>query len=135
MVTDDERRRMAERMRGGYDVVSDVHGRFWLNGTLFGMDITARSEEQIRDGLSRLADLIEPSESVKCVAEIKVDGEKLERFIRDAVAELAGVDRETLLDVLEEMDVTVRCAGPDVERGYVESWAERIREACGEVSS
>ena len=59
-ITDDERRQVAERLRGGYDVVSDVHGRFWLNGTLFGMDITARGEEQIRDGLSRLADLIEP---------------------------------------------------------------------------
>lgn len=60
MPTDDERREVARRLRGGYDVVSDSHGRFWLNGTLFGMDITARSEEQIRDGLARLADLIEP---------------------------------------------------------------------------
>lgn len=59
-MTDEERREVAERMRGGYDVVSDGHGRFWLNGTLFGMGITARSEEQIRDGLARLADLIEP---------------------------------------------------------------------------
>ena len=60
MATDDERREVAERLRGGYDVVSDSGGRFWLNGTLFGMDITARSEEKIRDGLSRLADLIDP---------------------------------------------------------------------------
>ena len=60
MATDDERREVARRLRGGYDVVSDAHGRFWLNGTLFGMDITARSEERIRDGLARLADLIEP---------------------------------------------------------------------------
>lgn len=45
------------------------------------------------------------------------------------------VDRGALLDVLDEMDVTVRCAGPDVERGYVESWVERIREACGEAAS
>lgn len=60
MATDAERREVARRMRGGYDVVSDAHGRFWLNGTLFGMDITARSEERIRDGLARLADLINP---------------------------------------------------------------------------
>ena len=60
MATDDERRRVARVLRGGFDVVSDAYGRFWLNGTLFGVDITARSEEKIRDGLSRLADLIEP---------------------------------------------------------------------------
>ncbi len=60
MDTDGKRRHLAERMRGGYDVVSDARGRFWLNGTLFGMDITARSEERIRDGLARLADLIDP---------------------------------------------------------------------------
>lgn len=60
MATDDERRRVARILRGGYDVVSDAYGRFWLNGTLFGLNIMARSEEQIRDGLSRLADLIDP---------------------------------------------------------------------------
>lgn len=53
---------MARVLRGGFDVVSDAYGRFWLNGTLFGVDIMARSEEQIRDGLFRLADLIEPQE-------------------------------------------------------------------------
>ena len=62
MTTDDERRRVARILRGGYDVVSDAYGRFWLNGTLFGLNIMARSEERIRDGLSRLADLIEPQE-------------------------------------------------------------------------
>lgn len=41
------------------------------------------------------------------------------------------VDREALLDVLDEMDVTVRYAGPDVERDCVEAWARRIREALG----
>lgn len=66
MATDDERREVAARLRGGYDVVSDAHGRFWLNGTLFGMDITARSEERIRDGLARLADLIEPEPERTC---------------------------------------------------------------------
>ena len=62
MVSDDERRRIAKVLRGGYDVVSDDFGRFWLNGTLFGMDIMARSEEGIREGLARLADLIDPED-------------------------------------------------------------------------
>jgi hypothetical protein len=105
MATDDERREVAARLRGGYDVVSDAHGRFWLNGTLFGMDITARSEERIRDGLARLADLIEPGEpEVRCVAEVKVDGERLEKLVHDAAVELTGIDRDALLALADEMD-------------------------------
>ena len=61
MITIEERRRVARALRGGYDVVSDAGGRFWLNGTLFGLDISARSEERIRCGLRHLADLIEPA--------------------------------------------------------------------------
>lgn len=40
-------------------------------------------------------------------------------------------DRDALLGVLDEMDVTVRHAGPDVERDCVEAWASRIRAALG----
>lgn len=40
--TDKERRRLAENLRGGYDVTWNANGLFWLNGTLFGMDICAR---------------------------------------------------------------------------------------------
>lgn len=53
------RRRLAESMRA-FDAVPDGRGRFRLDGTLFGMDITARSEEALRDGMAHLAALIEP---------------------------------------------------------------------------
>ena len=53
------RRRLAEIMRA-FDAVPDGRGRFRLDGTLFGMGITARSEEALRDGMAYLADLIEP---------------------------------------------------------------------------
>lgn len=83
MKTYNERREVARRLRGGYDVVSDSHGRFWLNGTLFGMGITARSEEQIRDGLARLADLIEPSghECVpgECPLNVRHDSDRIDQ--------------------------------------------------------
>ena len=59
MVTDEERRRVAQNLRGGFDIVGDAGGRFWLNGTLFGLDISARSEERIRCGLRHLAGLID----------------------------------------------------------------------------
>lgn len=39
------------------------------------------------------------------------------------------IDRKKLMDVLDEMDLTVKCAGPDVERDIVELWADEIREA------
>lgn len=112
MATDAERREVAARLRGGYDVVSDAHGRFWLNGTLFGMDITARSEECIRDGLARLADLIDPD----CE-----DG----RY--EGVRTARPVDREALLALADEMDA---------EKNFVivGGYARRIREALGAKS-
>ena len=68
MISNEERRRVARALRGGYDVVSDVGGRFWLNGTLFGLDISARSEERIRCGLRHLADLIDPGPRAEEIA-------------------------------------------------------------------
>lgn len=60
MPTDEERRTLAKSMRA-FDVYFDMSPRCWLNGTLFGMDVSARSEECIRGGMARLADMIEPS--------------------------------------------------------------------------
>ena len=149
MATDDERREVAARLRGGYDVVSDAHGRFWLNGTLFGMDITARSEERIRDGLARLADLIEPSEpKVKCVAEVKFDGERLEQLAYDAAVELTGIDRDALLALADEMNRSRSRCDFCIKHGecdwadeticlekMMDDYASVIREALGEPAS
>ena len=44
MPTNDERRRLADNMRV-FDVVGDGRGRYWLNGTLFGMGVSARSAD------------------------------------------------------------------------------------------
>lgn len=126
MATDDERREVAARLRGGYDVVSDAHGRFWLNGTLFGMDITARSEERIRDGLARLADLIEPSghECVpgECPLNVRHDNDR--------------IDQERLLAIATTMAAdSVRSAkqGSSVSPAYILHAARNIAEACGET--
>lgn len=126
MITDDERREVAARLRGGYDVVSDAHGRFWLNGTLFGMDITARSEERIRDGLARLADLIEPSghECVpgECPLNVRHDNDR--------------IDQERLLAIATTMAAdSVRSAkqGSSVSPAYILHAARNIAEACGET--
>ena len=83
--------------------------------------------------LDRLADLVEPSESkVKCVAEVKVDGERLEKLAHDAVVELTGIDRDALLALAEECD-EMRDNGCSIGSYEVYRIARRIREACGEV--
>lgn len=66
MPTNEERRNLAQNLRGGYDVTWNSNGLFWLNGTLFGMDICARSEEKIRNGLRHLAAFIEPEPERAC---------------------------------------------------------------------
>ena len=84
----------------------------------------------------RLADLIEPSETkVRCVAEVKVDGEQLEQLVHDAAVELTGIDRDALLALAEELDglgLTGFSSGWSSGAVNVGSFARRIREACGE---
>ena len=194
MVTDDERRRVAERLRWLRD--SDLPP--WVGYTyevVMGYmpkvgESSAYHESSYKEYVARLADLIDPGaakaptssdatatrtdatatcdvsqscrDTVACdPTERGVDSiydwcrERLEgadgaedelccaimRAIEDyrhpelvTAHTVRPVDREALLDVLDEMDTTVRCAGPDIERGYVESWAERIREALGVAS-
>lgn len=98
-------------------MVSNGVGRYWLDGTLFGMEISARSEERIRFGMDRLADLIDP----------------VEKHFADAGK---MVDREALLALADEMDRWAhKCDYVDrnlVSPILVAKYAARIREACGE---
>ena len=115
---------MANALRGGYDFVGDGHGRFWLNGTLFGMDISARSEERIRIGLHSLASLIDVTPD-----------------------DASDVDREALLALADDLDTGApchecpafaECGGTEgtMDFGGIEYMcgrvtARRIREALG----
>ena len=135
MPTDDERRRVAKELRDFFpiDLVSeltdvDCHLASMVMGDKFCPSNCLECFETVCE---RLTDLIESSDAAKCVAEVKVDGEQLEKLVHDAAVELTGIDRDALLEVLDEMDITVRCAGPDVERDYVEDWANEIRKALG----
>lgn len=60
MISDDERREVAERMRGPFDVC-ECAGHTYINGTLYGMQVCAKDELTLRDGMRRLADLIDPT--------------------------------------------------------------------------
>lgn len=100
MPTDDERREVARRLRE-LDY-SD------LQESLICAYLDALGIEGYEDWVSiahRLADLIEPGEpEVRCVAEVKVDGERLEKLVHDAAVELTGIDRDALLAPADEMD-------------------------------
>ena len=119
MPTDDERRRVADNMRT-FDVVGDACGRYWLNGTLFGMDISARSEERIRSGMLHLAAFIEPAP--KCSeATPKCDRDAL-LALADSITDMRAYPHDDSQRQLVEMSYQAL--------NYI---ARRIREACGEV--
>lgn len=99
MINDTERREVARRLREGMENRDDGFLDV-VESAVFGDDLYHSSEST----LERLADLIEPSEpKVKCVADVKVDGEQLEKLVHDAVVEYAGVDREALLELADEI--------------------------------
>lgn len=110
-MTTSTRKMLADNMRC-FDVVSDAGGRYWLNGTLFGMDISARSEERIRCGMIYLAELIDPVESHLA------DSGKM-------------VDRDALLALADEMDDLAEAWGGKYPTNRVAAYARSIREACG----
>lgn len=56
----DKRIEIAERMRGPFDVCECV-GHTYINGTIFGMQVCARDEAALRNGMRYLADLIDPT--------------------------------------------------------------------------
>ena len=140
MPTDDERREVARRLRE-LDY-SD------LQESLICAYLDALGIEGYEDWVSiahRLADLIEPGEpEVKCVAEVKLDGERLEKLVHDAAVELTGIDRDALLEEAKELEKCARYFGLDFDedeplRDRLKEASEdfagcaaHIREACGE---
>ena len=132
MATDAERREVARRLRG-LDY-SD------LQESLICAYLDALGIKGYEDWIGiahRLADLIEPSEpKVRCVAEVKFDGERLEQLAYDAAVELTGIDQERLLAIATMMAAdSVRSAkqGSSVSPVYILHAARDIAEACGET--
>ena len=131
MVTDDERRRVAERLR-----------RLNAPSLIAMMSIL---DVGGRDLCSRLADLIEPpacpSRAVRAYAE-EVDWHTGEsplvhelRGIADRMdRECAPVDRDALLALAEDVDGAADDSGGfEPLAGMLRDIARSIREACGEV--
>ena len=142
MQTDDERREVARRLR-------ECRGG-WSSGECYYTIIHALglSDTSREDGgaalYAHLADLIEPSEpKVKCVAEVKFDGERLEQLAYYAAVELTGIDRDALLALADEMEGGFLLFGStksarrvfDFLSDKLGEYARRIREACGEAKA
>ena len=132
MISDEERREVARMLRElpGDSTYPD----------LVGVIADHDGWYPASDAADRLADLIEPDEpKVKCVAEVKVDGEQLEKLVHEAVVEYAGVDREALLALADEMygrldEYDVGLHGGIYMANEMRKYARRIRRALGEVA-
>lgn len=125
--TDRDRRRVATELRkrrGG-----------WSSGECYYTIINALGlpDTSREDGghalYAALADLIEPDEpKVKCVAEVKIDGERLEKLAYGAAVELTGIDRDELLEEVKELE---RCAGYfGLDFDEDEPLRDRLKEAA-----
>ena len=132
MTTDSERREVARRLR-------ELKDLYWAGGNSSeaSMDVMGVESYLRRNGLSsNLADLIEPGEpKVKCVAEVKVDGEQLEKLVHDAAVELTGINRDALLALADELEedacLEVQTPGDASGAWRLKDACDRIREALG----
>ena len=133
MATDDERRRVAERLRECKSHV-DGAGWFWLIDEVAGAHIVASSEERLKSGANRLADLIEPTPTSSDTTATHTDATAT---CDVSQSRRSGVDREALLALTEEMTrhtTVCREYSRDVEAMLIDAWVSRIREACGVVA-
>lgn len=141
MPTDDERREVARRLRS-FVTDDSMNATVDVSHVLYVLGLHYADVDRIYFcgyDAARLAELIEPSErKVRCVAEVKVDGERLEKLAYDAAVELTGVDRDALLASAEEMVEAFRLGaftgeGLDAKwcRELHDKYADRIREAIG----
>lgn len=135
MISDNERREVARRLREIKPCKSG-HIEWWEIARALGLKQPAGWfgwEKFEPDSANRLADLIEPSEpKVRCIAEVKVDGERLEKLVHDAAVELTGIDRDALLALAEDVDGAADDSGGfEPLAGMLLDIARRIRAALG----
>lgn len=127
MPTNDERREVARRLR------ELDHSD--LQESLICAYLDALGIKGYEDWIGiahRLADLIEPGEpKTTCIAEVKIEGEKLDEAVNRAIAEYTGIDRDALLELADDLDRMGDGSmyDPCISDEY--GIARRIREALG----
>lgn len=150
MVTDDERRLAAERLR--WLAASDLPP--WVGYTYEAVmghtpkvgEGSAYRESSYREYVSRLADLIDPGSRDSSAMRAEADRLRWERHDCDGVARSlrreadmvdaarAAVDRDALLALADEME-RAPDGGTFLVSPFAHSVARRIREACGEAAN
>ena len=133
MPTDEERREVARRLREYSGGRKAFHlGRLCAACGIDKSRLMSRTTDADAEAWAHLADLIEPGEpKVKCVAEVKVDGEQLEKLVHDAAVELTGIDRDALLALADEIEEHI-AQWSGIEDGDASDIVFRIRDAVGE---
>lgn len=134
MITDKVRREVAENLRYLADYPgAPVQYAEQLRDELYGAVFSDGLAHDCSELFTRLADLIEPSEpKVRCVAEVKVDGERLEELVHDAAVELTGVDRDALLalaEVLSTPELETDCGTCPLRK-----WCEEARDSGNRIT-
>lgn len=133
MTTVEERREAARRLREmGEELGSSVLLWYYI-AKILGV----RTATDGKTACDMLADLIDPGElKTTCIAEVKIEGEKLDEAVNRAIAEYTGIDRDALLRLARYMDKDVAETEAHfsnvISTKSVSDYARRIREACGE---
>lgn len=143
MVTDDERRRVAAALReyASFDCEDEGEEECLVDCADWGERVLNLLGCGDTEGecYAALADLIDPGElKTTCIAEVKIEGEKLDEAVNRAIAEYTGIDRDALLALADEMErradlPSLTVAGQDlVFSEFLVGYARRVRKACGE---
>ena len=145
MVTDNERREVARRLREYVDLPddwwADTYSGFYVEKCAFG-NVDRHRESEL---FARLADLIEPScdrDAPQKVAEemfgkmrhsTKEEADAYDAMLKSKSVEIHPVDRDALLALADDID-------KQTDGSMFDAWLEdghyiarRIREACGKV--
>ena len=132
MISNEERREVARRLR---EYASWDEDGGLVECAEFGESVLDLLDgETERECFNALADLIEPGEpKVKCVAEVKIDSEQLEKLVYDAEVELTGIDRDALLKLADEIELDGAGSLDDDDwcKPLLVEYAQRIRKALG----
>lgn len=138
--TDDERRRVAAALReyASFDCEDEGEEECLVDCADWGERVLNLLGCGDTEGecYAALADLIEPSKpKARCVAEVKVDGEQLEKLVHDAAVELTGIDRDALMELADELEEDacweVQTPGDTSGAWRLKDVCDRIREALG----
>lgn len=140
MTTDEERREVARRLRRAWANVPDKNPVRHHMRVLYEIYAAVGLNDDGVDAIDLfdlLADLIDPGEpKTTCIAEVKIEGEKLDEVVNRAIAEYTGIDRDALLRLARYMDKDVAETEAHfsnvISTKSVSDYARRIREACGE---